>query len=58
LTKIRVLDDTDAPPAVRVPANTIINDALITEGGDAWYFNPITGEDWMSFEGDFEVVGG
>lgn len=56
MTKIRVLEDYAGAPGAEVPSGTVISDALITESGDAWYFHPETGEDWLSFEGDYEVV--
>lgn len=56
MTKIRVLDDSDAPTTTRVLPGTVVLDAVVTEAGDAWYLNPRTGEDWLSLDGDFEVM--
>ena len=56
MTTIRVLDDSDAPTSTRVFPGTVVTDAYVTEAGDAWYLNPRTGDDWLSLDGDFEVV--
>jgi len=51
-----VLEDFAGTPEAAIKPGTIIKDAEITFDGDAWYFHPDTGEDWLSFAGDFEIV--
>lgn len=53
---IKVLEDFAGTPEAAIKPGTIIKDAEITFDGDAWYFHPDTGEDWLSFAGDFEIV--
>lgn len=63
LTKIRILHDySEYPGDATVPAGTVVDayitltDESIYKPGEAWYVNPLNGEDWVSFPGDFEVV--
>lgn len=56
MPKVRILNDysfDDTPP---VKPGTVVFALLDTTEGGAWYFHPDTGEDWLSFDGEYELV--
>lgn len=63
LTRIKILHDyaeydgdETMPVGTEVEAYITLPDESIYEPGEAWYINPFTNEDWISFPGDYEVV--
>lgn len=63
LVNIRILFDwTDEPGTLAVPEGTIVQaylplvDEYIESPGEAWYVHPISGADWLSLPGDYEIV--
>ena len=64
LVEVEILHDflNDGDSGTAVPSGTIVeaytpdDTEYIVEAGEVWYIRPDTGEDWMSFPGDYRRV--
>lgn len=60
MTKIKILDDFQYEELEHlgeaIAPGTVIEDAELWSSGDALYSHPVTGSDWVSYEGSYEIL--